>query len=100
MRLKEKWVADLTYIWSREGWLYVVAVMDLYSRRIIGCSMHSSMSSQLVLDAPDMEVSYRGRPNATIHHSDQRTIYKRRVPIRFEFRWTHLQYESTWELPG
>ncbi|WP_141118843.1 IS3 family transposase, partial [Pandoraea sp. PE-S2R-1] len=47
----QKWVADFTYIWTAEGWLYAAAVLDLYSRRIVGWSMQESMSSQLVADA-------------------------------------------------
>lgn len=47
----QKWVADFTYVWTAEGWLYVAAVMDLYSRRIVGWSMQASMTSQLVTDA-------------------------------------------------
>ena len=47
----QKWVADFTYLWTAEGWLYVAVVLDLYSRRIVGWSMQSSMTSQLVADA-------------------------------------------------
>lgn len=47
----QKWVADFTYIWTAEGWLYVAAMLDLYSRRIVGWSMQESMTSQLVVDA-------------------------------------------------
>jgi TldD protein len=43
----QKWVADFTYIWTAEGWLYAAAVLDLYSRRIVGWSMHDSMTSHL-----------------------------------------------------
>lgn len=46
-----KWVADFIYIWTAAGWLYVAVVLDLYSRRIVGWSMQSSMTSQLVADA-------------------------------------------------
>lgn len=47
----QKWAADCTYVWTAEGWLYVAAVMDLYSRHIAGWSMQASMTSQLVIDA-------------------------------------------------
>lgn len=66
-----KWVADFTYIWTAEGWLYVAVVLDLYSRRIVGWSMQSSMTSQLVADALMMAVWRRGRPRELLHHSDQ-----------------------------
>lgn len=52
----QKWVADFTYIWTAEGWLYVAAVLDLYSRRTVGWSMQESMTSQLVVDALMMAV--------------------------------------------
>jgi putative transposase len=71
----QKWVADFTYIWTAEGWLYVAAVLDLYSRRIVGWSMQSSMTAQLVADALMMAVWRRGRPVELLHHSDQGSQY-------------------------
>ena len=70
-----KWVADFTYIWTAEGWLYVAVVLDLYSRRIVGWSMQSSMTSQLVADALMMAVWRRGLPQELLHHSDQGSQY-------------------------
>lgn len=70
-----KWVADFTYIWTAEGWLYVAVVLDLYSRRIVGWSVQSSMTSQLVADALMMAVWRRGRPQQLLHHSDQGSQY-------------------------
>ncbi len=71
----QKWVADFTYIWTAEGWLYAAVVLDLYSRRVVGWSMHSSMTSQLVADALMMAVWRRGRPVQLLHHSDQGSQY-------------------------
>ncbi len=71
----QKWVADFTYIWTAEGWLYVAVVLDLFSRRIVGWSMQSSMTSQLVADALMMAVWRRGRPQELLHHSDQGSQY-------------------------
>jgi len=71
----QKWVADFTYIWTAEGWLYAAAVLDLYSRRIVGWSMQDSMTSQLVADALMMAVWRRGKPAALLHHSDQGSQY-------------------------
>lgn len=71
----QKWVADFTYLWTAEGWLYVAVVMDLYSRRIVGWSMQSHMTSQLVADALMMAVWRRGRPRELLHHSDQGSQY-------------------------
>ena len=67
----QKWVADFTYIWTAEGWLYVAVVLDLYSRRIVGWSMQSAMTSQLVSDALMMAIWRRGKPHELLHHSDQ-----------------------------
>ena len=71
----QKWVADFTYIWTAEGWLYAAAVLDLYSRRIVGWSMHDRMTSQLVADALMMAVWRRGKPVSLLHHSDQGSQY-------------------------
>jgi putative transposase len=70
-----KWVADFTYLWTAEGWLYVAAVMDLFSRRIVGWSMSSQMTAQLVTDAMLMAIWRRGPARALLHHSDQGSQY-------------------------
>lgn len=71
----QKWVADFTYIWTAEGWLYVAAVIDLYSRRVVGWSMKAEMTAQLVTDALVMAIWRRGKPDALLHHSDQGSQY-------------------------
>ncbi len=60
-RPNQKWLADFTYIWSAEGWLYVAAVLDLYSRRIVGWSMKAERDASLVMDALMMAVWRRER---------------------------------------
>lgn len=70
-----KWVADFTYLWTAEGWLFVAAVLDLYSRRIVGWSMSASMTAQLVSDALLMALWRRGKPDELLHHSDQGSQY-------------------------
>ena len=50
-RPNQKWIADFTYVWTAEGWLYVAAVIDLFSRRVVGWSMKAEMTAQLVTDA-------------------------------------------------
>ncbi len=70
-----KWVADFTYIWTAEGWLYAAAVIDLFSRRVVGWSMSATMTAQLVTDALIMAIWRRGRPDALLHHSDQGSQY-------------------------
>lgn len=71
-----KWVADFTYLWTAEGWLYVAAVLDLFSRKVVGWSMSAGMTVPLVLDALMMALWRRGRPGALLHHSDQGSHYK------------------------
>ncbi|MEO7998452.1 MAG: IS3 family transposase [Gemmatimonadaceae bacterium] len=71
----QKWVADFTYVWTREGWLFVAVVLDLFSRRVVGWSMQSEMTTQLVADALMMAVWRRGRTQALVHHSDRGSQY-------------------------
>jgi putative transposase len=71
----QKWIADFTYIWTAEGWLYVAAVLDLFSRRVVGWSMSASMTAQLVTDALTMAIWRRGKPQAVLHHSDRGSQY-------------------------
>lgn len=70
-----KWIADFTYVWTAEGWLYVAAVVDLFSRRVVGWSMNAAMTAQLVTDALVMAVWRRGKPDALLHHSDRGSQY-------------------------
>ncbi len=74
-RPNQKWIADFTYIWTAEGWLYVSAVIDLFSRRVVGWSVNAGMTAQLVADALLMAVWRRGKPNQLLHHSDQGRQY-------------------------
>src|SRR5256714_5022069 len=70
-----KWVADFTYLWTAEGWLYVSAVIDLFSRRVVGWSMQTAMTAQLVTDALVMAIWRRGKPDSLLHHSDRGSQY-------------------------
>jgi putative transposase len=74
-RPNQKWLADFTYIWTGDGWLYVAAVLDLFSRRIVGWSMKADRDATLVMDALMMAVWRRGRADALLHHSDQGSQY-------------------------
>jgi len=72
----KKWVADFTYIWTAEGWLYAAVVLDLFSRKVVGWSMSAQMTAQLVTDALLMAIWRRGKPEtALLHHSDQGSQY-------------------------
>jgi putative transposase len=71
----QKWLADFTYIWTAEGWLYVAVVLDLFSRRVVGWSMKAERDTLLVMDALMMAVWRRGKADALLHHSDQGSQY-------------------------
>jgi putative transposase len=69
------WVADITYLRSGEGWLYLAAVQDTYSRQIVGWSMATHMRATLVVDALRMALQRRRPRPGLIHHSDQGSQY-------------------------
>lgn len=69
------WVADITYIPTREGWVYLAAVEDLFSRRVVGWSMDATMTSRLVVDALGMAVSSRRPGEGVLAHSDRGSQY-------------------------
>jgi len=71
----QKWLADITYIPIREGWLYLAAIPNLYSRTIVGWSMASRMTKRLVLDALEMAVGRRHPGAQVLHHSDRGSQY-------------------------
>jgi transposase InsO family protein len=69
------WVADITYLRTWEGWVYLAAVQDAYSRAIVGWSMADHMRAELVIDALEMAVTRRRPAPGLIHHSDQGSQY-------------------------
>ena len=73
--VNQKWVSDITYVRTTQGWLYLAVVMDLYSRAVIGWSMQSRITAQLVCDALTMALLRRGFPKGVIVHSDRGSQY-------------------------
>lgn len=71
----EKWVTDITYIETKEGWLYLCVYIDLYSRAVVGWSMGDNMKTELVLNALRMALFKRGFPAGIITHSDRGAQY-------------------------
>jgi putative transposase len=71
----QAWTADITYVATGEGWLYLAAVEDLYSRRIVGWSMGSRIDSRLVVDALEMAISRRLPGDGMVAHSDRGSQY-------------------------
>jgi putative transposase len=76
------WVADITYVPTWSGFLFVAIVLDVYSRRVVGWAMATHLRTELVLDALNMAI-YRRKPTNVIHHSDQGTQY---TSIAFSLR--------------
>ena len=75
----QKWVSDMTYVWTDEGWLYLAVIMDLYSRAIVGWSMGNRMTQQLMCDALTMALFRRGFPKEVIIHSDRGSQYSSKL---------------------
>jgi transposase InsO family protein len=75
VKVDEVWVADITYVPTAEGWLFVAAVMDLYSRQILGWSVWESLAATGALQALARAVVKRGYPRGVIHHSDRGIQY-------------------------
>jgi len=73
--MNERWASDITYLWTRQGWLYLGVVMDLYSRRIIGWSMSRRLSRHLAVNALSMALAQRRTSDDLIHHSDRGVQY-------------------------
>jgi putative transposase len=71
----EKWVTDITYVPTREGWLYLAVVEDLYSRMVVGWAMADTMTSRLVVDALQMAVQRRFPGEGLLAHSDRGSQY-------------------------
>jgi putative transposase len=69
------WVSDITYIWTREGWLYLCIILDLYSRMAVGWSMGSRITVDLTLSALSMSVSHRNPAEGLLFHSDRGVQY-------------------------
>ena len=69
------WAGDITYIWTREGWLYLAVLLDLFSRRIVGWSMRENLERQLCLDALSMALKNRQPGPGLLHHTDRGSQY-------------------------
>jgi transposase InsO family protein len=74
-RPDQKWVGDITYLWTDEGWLYLAVVLDLFSRKVIGWAMSERMKADLVCDTLRMALWRRGHPTGVLTHSDRGSQY-------------------------
>ncbi|WP_230285898.1 IS3 family transposase, partial [Deinococcus sp. 23YEL01] len=71
----QKWVTDITYLPTHDGWLYLATVMDLYSRKIVGWALNERLQTPLVTAALEMAVGRRKPPGGLLHHSDRGSQY-------------------------
>jgi putative transposase len=105
----QKWAADITYIPTDEGWLYLAGVIDLYSRKIVGWSMAEHMKSELVSNALTMALEHRRPAGGLLHHSDrgvqyacddyQHLLARRQITVSMSGKgecWDNACTESFW----
>src|SRR5262249_29501546 len=71
----QKWVADITYLPTQEGWLYLAGVIDLFSRKLVGWAMAETMTTELVVQALQMALHTRKPGTDLLHHSDRAAQY-------------------------
>ena len=74
-RPNQKWAGDISYVWTREGWLYLAVIMDLHARRVIGWAVSNRMKRDLAIRARNMAIAFRTPPKACIHHKDRGSQY-------------------------
>jgi putative transposase len=94
-----KWIADFTYVWTAEGWLYVAAVVDPFSRRVVGWSMSTEMTAH----SSPMPWWWRrrGKPDALLHHSDRGSQYTseqfQRLMADHSVVWSMSRSGNVWD---
>ena len=74
-RANQKWAGDISYVWTREGWLYLAVILDLHSRRVIGWAVSNRMKRDLAIRALKVAVALRQPPSGYIHHTDRGSQY-------------------------
>ena len=74
-RPNERWVTDITYIWTNEGWCYLAAILDLFSRRVVGWALDATLNTSLPLRALDEAIRRRAPTQGLQHHSDRGCQY-------------------------
>ena len=74
-RPNQKWAGDISYVWTREGWLYLAVILDLHSRRVIGWAVSDRMKRDLAIRALKMAIALRSPPPGCVFHSDRGSQY-------------------------
>ena len=93
----QKWAGDLTYVATREGWLYVAVLMDRSSRRIVGWAIDKRMTTALTSHALEMALQRRGQPTGLVHHSDPGSQYG---AMGYQQRLLALNIQCSMSRPG
>ena len=97
----QKWAGDITYIWTREGWLYLAVIIDLYSRRVIGWAVSNRLKKDLAIRALQMAINLRRPPKGCIHHTDRGSQYcahdYRKVLRRHGFQMSMSGKGNCWD---
>lgn len=88
------WVSDITYLWTRQGWMYLAVIIDLYSRKVVGWSLRERMTAALVCEALDAAVRARRPPKGLVFHSDRGSQYASKAFRRRLFRYRMRQSMS------
>jgi putative transposase len=91
----QRWAADITYVWTLEGWLYVACVLDLFSRRIVGLAIEDRMTDDLVIAALEQALIHRNPSWGLMHHSDRGSQY-----TSHDFQKKLAQYQITASMSG
>ena len=91
-RPNQLWVADITYVATWSGFVYVAFVIDVFSREIVGWRVLKTMQTQLILDALEQAFWARGKPKGVIHHSDRGSQY---VSIRYSERLSEAGFNAS-----
>ncbi len=95
------WATDITYVATKQGWLYLAVVLDLFSRQVVGWAMGPTIDRQLVLGALDMALKSRKPPRGLLHHSDRGSpVRQRRLPTSPGAAGYPLQHEPQGQLLG
>src|SRR3954447_12503101 len=74
-RPNERWVTDITYVWTDEGWAYLAVILDLFSRAVVGWALDSTLETSLVDRALDAALTHRRPARGLLHHSDRGCQY-------------------------
>jgi transposase InsO family protein len=97
----QAWVADITYIRTRTGWLYLAAVLDLFSRKVVGWAMAPNMPAELVCSALQMAITQRQPPAGLIVHSDRGSQYAseayRDLLVRHQLQGSMSRKGNCWD---